>query len=169
MHDHILTERTEQLTEKLATLVGAHEPQPVCSVAVVESLTGGLLASAISAADRAGKWFRGSIVAYHPEVKHELLSAPPGSVVTAETASAMATAAIELLGADFTVALTGVGGPGPDSGEPEGTVFIATAARGEDADARLHRFEGEPADVLRDSIHAALEALIERVASRVDR
>ncbi len=93
-----------------------------CTLATVESLTGGQLAAAISAAPQAGDWYRGGIVAYHPDVKHTLLKTPPGPVVTAETAAAMARSAVHLLGADYSVALTGVGGPGEEEGAPPGTV-----------------------------------------------
>jgi nicotinamide-nucleotide amidase len=43
------------------------------TVAVAESLTGGLLSSALARAEEASSWFRGGIVAYASEVKHEVL------------------------------------------------------------------------------------------------
>ncbi len=134
-----------------------------CTLASAESLTGGHLAAAISAAPEAGQWYRGGIVAYHPEVKYTLLGAPPGPVVTAPTAAAMARSAVELLGADYAVALTGVGGPEPQEGKPAGTVYLATCARGEEPAAERHRFDGEPVEVMEQTVRAALGALIARI------
>lgn len=134
-----------------------------CTVATAESLTGGQLAAAISAAPEAGQWYRGGIVAYHPEVKYTLLGCPRGPVVTATTAEAMARSAVELLGADYAVALTGVGGPEPQEGEPAGTVYLATCTGGEKPIAERRRFEGEPVDVMEQTIRAALAMLLAQI------
>ncbi len=61
-------------------------------IAVAESLTGGLIACALAASPGAGQWFRGSVVAYDSDVKHDVLGVPPGPVVSATAASAMAVA-----------------------------------------------------------------------------
>ena len=50
---------------------------------------------------------------------------PPGPVVSAEAAAAMATGVRRLLRADVVVAVTGAGGPGPQDGRDPGTVFLA--------------------------------------------
>lgn len=187
MADSALTEEVDRLVARLARLAAATGR----SIGVAESLTGGQLAAALSAAEGAGDWFRGGIVAYHPEVKYELLGAPRGPVVTPETASAMARSARGLLGADCTAALTGVGGPGPDEGKPAGTVYLATAGAGSTAAGStaanstgadgtgtdgvgdtgvvtevegLH-FDGDPIEVIAKSIEAALTALIRRLES----
>ena len=134
-----------------------------CTVATAESLTGGQLAAAVSAAPESGDWYRGGIVAYHPEVKYELLGTPRGPVVTPETAETMARSAAELLGAECSVALTGVGGPGPDEGKPAGTVYLATCRADEGPLVEHFQFDGEPVAVMEQTICAALRALIARV------
>lgn len=126
------------------------------SVATAESLTGGQLASAFAAAPAASEWYRGGIVAYQASVKHRVLGTPPGPVVNAETALAMATSVSELLGADYAVGVTGVGGPGPEEDQPAGTVFLAVSRGGEPAAAEHHRFIGDPLDVMRQTISAAV-------------
>ena len=63
-----------------------------------------------------------------------------------------------LLGADFTVATTGVGGPGPQEDTPQGTVFIAVRAPGGE-NGREYRFEGEPTDVVTQATEQALRDL----------
>lgn len=134
-----------------------------CSLATAESLTGGQLAAAISAGPEAGQWYRGGVVAYHPEVKYALLDAPPGPVVTAATAEAMACSVAALLGADYSVAVTGVGGPEYEEGEPPGTVYLATSERGAHPIVEHHRFDGDPVEVMQQTIRVALSALLERI------
>lgn len=97
------------------------------TVAVAESLTGGMVASALAEASGASKWFRGAVVAYASDVKHELLGVPPGPVVSAPAAEAMASGVRKLLSADVAVALTGAGGPDPQDNQPPGTVFFGLA------------------------------------------
>ncbi|MBL3688288.1 CinA family protein [Leucobacter zeae] len=156
MASSALTEDVDRLVARVA----ARAQASARSVAVAESLTGGQLATALSSGDGSGEWFRGGIVAYHPEVKYDLLRAPHGPVVTPETATAMAHACRRLLGADCAVALTGVGGPGPEEGRPAGTVFLASAGTDGDGSVAGFRFDGDPIAVIEQSIIAALTALV---------
>lgn len=128
-------------------------------VTVAESLTGGQLATALAAGEASQEWFRGGIVAYQPEIKYDLLRTPVGPVVTAATAKAMAASALSMFHADFCLAVTGVGGPEPSEGKPAGTVFIALAQSGGTCTATEHHFEGEPIDILNQTIRAALAEL----------
>jgi nicotinamide-nucleotide amidase len=127
-------------------------------IAVAESLTGGALSAALAKAGDAGEWFAGGVVAYRNATKYRVLGVPEGPVVTAEAARAMALGVLDLTGADLAVAVTGVGGPGPEEGRPEGTVFICAASRSEVRDAE-HAFEGEPAEVVEGAIEHALRLL----------
>ena len=62
------------------------------------------------------------------------------------------------LRADVSVATTGVGGPDPEEGEPPGTVYIATSVDGQ-AERTRHEFDGDPAEVIEQTIEAALTQL----------
>lgn len=161
MTETALTTRVDQLVGQVARAV----EQRNCHIAVAESLTGGQLAAALSSAPNAGEWFLGGITAYHPEVKYNLLRAPRGPVVTPETAEAMARSTADLLEADYSVALTGVGGPEPDEHKPAGTVYLATFGTRRGPMVEGHLFSGNPLDVLAQSIEAALKALIARLES----
>ncbi len=94
------------------------------SLAVAESVTGGLIASRLVNVAGASKWFRGAVVSYASEVKFELLGVPEGPVVSAETAEAMARGVRKLLDADVGLSVTGVAGPDEQDGQPAGTVFV---------------------------------------------
>jgi nicotinamide-nucleotide amidase len=115
-----------QQTQKDAELVGAALKHGGFTLAVAESLTGGMLASAFARVPGSSDWFRGGVVAYSSAVKHDVLDVPDGPVVSEAAAVAMARSAARLLQADVAVAVTGVGGPGTQDGEPPGTVWGAT-------------------------------------------
>jgi competence/damage-inducible protein CinA-like protein len=95
------------------------------TLAVAESLTGGLVASRLVNVAGASDWFRGGVVSYAPEVKVAVLGVPEGPVVSAATAAAMATGVRDLLGADVGLGVTGVAGPDSLEGEPPGTVYLS--------------------------------------------
>lgn len=159
MAESASTPHEDSLAEQLRDAVVRHD----LTIATAESLTGGQLAATLSAAPQAGVWFRGGIVAYHPEVKFTLLDTPRGHVVTEDTAAQMAKSVVKLLGADLAVALTGVGGPDDEEGKAPGTVYLATCMLGEEPETRLHVFDGDPLDVMQQTIDAALTALIRRL------
>jgi nicotinamide-nucleotide amidase len=103
------------------------------TVAVAESLTGGLLAAALVQIPGASAVFRGGIVAYATDLKATLLGVPESllaryGAVHADVAAAMASGVRGRLGATFGVATTGVAGPDPADGQPVGTVHIAVSS-----------------------------------------
>ncbi len=132
------------------------------TLAVAESLTGGLLASAFARASGSSKWFRGGIVAYSSAVKHDLLGVPDGPVVSEAAALAMARGAGRLLEADVAVAVTGVGGPDSQDGEPPGTVWAATWP-GRLGGAVLLRLSGSPESICEQACARAAGILRERL------
>jgi nicotinamide-nucleotide amidase len=105
------------------------------TVAVAESLTGGLLAGALTSIPGASAAFRGAVIAYATDLKSSLLGVSPellerhGAVHPA-VAAAMAEGARHRLAASVGVATTGVAGPEPADGQPVGTVHIAVATAG---------------------------------------
>ena len=94
------------------------------SLAVAESLTGGLIASRLVNVAGASHWFRGGVVSYASSVKFDLLAVPDGPVVSGDAAEAMASGVRKLLGADVGLSVTGVAGPEEQDDQPAGTVFV---------------------------------------------
>jgi len=144
--------------DPLATRVGERLEAQSSTLAVAESLTGGLMSSCLARVEGSGRWFRGGVVAYASEVKYRVLGVRPGPVVSEQAARQMASGAASLLESDVAVALTGVGGPDDQEGQPPGTVWIATWVAGEEA-ARRFRFDGEPAEVCAAACDSALGML----------
>jgi nicotinamide-nucleotide amidase len=153
---------TQRSQERDADLVGAALKHRGRTLAVAESLTGGLLASAFARASGSSEWFRGGIVAYSSEVKYDLLHVPGGPVVSEAAAVAMARGAGRLLEADVAVAVTGVGGPDPQNGEPPGTVWVATWPD-RLGDAVLLRLSGSPESICEQVCAETVRMLRERL------
>jgi len=101
------------------------------TLATAESLTGGLIGARITDVAGASSVYRGSIVSYASDVKRELLSVPDGPVVSEAAVAAMAVNVCEVLGADCSVAVTGVAGPDPQDGQEPGSVWMASCISGD--------------------------------------
>ena len=87
------------------------------------------------------------MVAYDESVKFDLLGVTPGPLVTERCAQQMAKGVAGLLGADASVAATGVGGPEPSEGKPAGTVILAVYAGGIGT-CRGLSISGDPEEVI---------------------
>ncbi len=112
------------------------------TIGTAESMTGGLVAAALTAEPGSGEWVKGGLIAYDPELKQKLLGvADIDEVVDTETAVQMAHGGRDLLGADVVVAITGEAGPDPVE-KPAGTVVIAVATP-EDARATTLQMPGD--------------------------
>ena len=130
------------------------------TIAVAESLTGGLVVADLVAIPGASAVVRGGVVAYATELKHELLGVDAallaaGGPIQRAVAEQMATGVRERLGADVGLATTGVAGPDPQDGHPPGEVWIAVAS---DAGIRSLRLElgGDRDAVRRETVEAVL-------------
>lgn len=129
------------------------------TLAVAESLTCGALVSALGRGENSAEWLTGAVVAYQMSTKVDVLGVDPGvDPCSAECAVQLAVGVRERLGADLAVATTGVGGPDPEGGHAPGTVYIGWASD-QDRGHRGFQFEGEPAEVLEQTVEAALVVL----------
>jgi nicotinamide-nucleotide amidase len=150
---------SRELAAQIVGLLGARHQ----TVAVAESLTGGLLGGAITAIPGASVVFRGGIIAYATELKAALLGVPADllasyGAVHPDVAAAMATGARDRLGATIGVATTGVAGPDPADGKPPGTVHIAVIA-GQVPVTRALALDGGRDQVRRGTVEQALRLL----------
>jgi nicotinamide-nucleotide amidase len=136
------------------------------TLATAESLTAGMVCSALGAVPGVSAVLRGGVVAYTLGAKQALLGVDPEvlarhGAVSEPVARQMVAGARRALGADVAVATTGVAGPGPAEGVPAGTVHLA-AQRG-DAPAVVRRLElpGGRQQVRAATTAAALAMLLE--------
>lgn len=120
-------------TEVVAELISRQ-----LTIAVAESLTGGLLVAELIGVPGASAVVRGGIVAYDTRIKHSLLHvnasllAEHGAVhpdVAAQMAEGVRFAcAVDGVPAGIGISTTGVAGPDQQDGHPVGTVFVGIAS-----------------------------------------
>jgi nicotinamide-nucleotide amidase len=137
------------------------------TLATAESLTGGLLAGAITTVPGSSAVLRGGAVTYATEVKASLHGVDAAllervGAVDSEVAAQMAAGARRVFAADLAVATTGVAGPTEQDGQPVGTVFVAVAGE------RIRRVErlalsGSRAEIREATVAAALALLLDLV------
>jgi nicotinamide-nucleotide amidase len=128
------------------------------TLAVAESVTGGLIASRLVNVVGASTWFRGGVVSYASDVKFDVLGVPRGPVVSADAAKAMAVGVRTLLGSDVALSVTGVAGPEEQDGQPAGTVFVGIVLGDRVEHVELH-LPGDRPRVRAYSAIGALDAL----------
>lgn len=124
------TAASAQLAERVIGLLTKRQ----LTVAVAESLTGGLLGATLTTIPGASVVFRGGVIAYATDLKTALLGVPAAllgqhGAVHSAVAAAMADGVRYRLGAAVGAATTGVAGPDPAEGKPPGTVHIAVTAQ----------------------------------------
>ncbi|KTR09156.1 CinA family protein [Curtobacterium citreum] len=142
------------------------------TVAVAESLTGGLVVATLVGVPGASAVVRGGVVAYATPVKHTVLGvsadllAEHGAVdpeVARQMASGVRTAlAVDGEPATWGISTTGVAGPDPQDGKPVGTVFVGIASASGAEAYELH-LEGD-----REAIRqATVSELLARMSATV--
>ncbi len=152
----------ESMEQVVAEALGARG----LSLAVAESLTGGLIASRLVDVAGASEWFRGGVVAYGSSVKYSLLGVEEGPVVSTDAAAAMAEGVRRVLGSDIGLGVTGVAGPTSQDGRPPGTVCVGLALPDRSPVARELTLPGDRARVRQYSAITALDLLRRELVGR---
>ena len=139
------------------------------TLCTAESCTGGGIGAALTAVSGSSAVYKGGIISYTNQVKHDLLGVDYAlldthGAVSAPVAEAMAVGARKALKVDIAVSVTGLAGPGGDEyGNPVGTVFIGYAdERGSVVKHCL--FSGTREDIREQTIETALKLILEQQA-----
>ncbi len=148
----------ETMESAVSTLLRAQTK----TLALAESVTGGLIAARLVNVPGASSWFRGAVVAYDSRIKHSILAVPEGPVVSEAAARAMAEGARNVLEADVGLAITGVAGPEDQDGQRPGTVFVGLALEEGSEAVELH-LPGDRERVRQYSAISALDILRRRL------
>ena len=108
------------------------------TLALAESLTGGLISARLVDHPGCSEVFRGGIVPYHRDLKQSLLGAGDVCSVSEEMVTEMARGACRVFDADVGLAVSGVAGPEPHEGVEPGVVCIGMHFAGSGGDASDH-------------------------------
>ena len=103
------------------------------TVAVAESLTGGLIMAALTSVAGASRVLRGGVVAYATDTKESMLGVDADLLESAgpvdpDVAEQMAVGVRERFDTSFGLSSTGVAGPDGQDGKSPGLVFVAVSA-----------------------------------------
>jgi len=140
-------------------------------VATAESCTGGLVAAACTAVAGSSDWFERGFVTYSNEAKVQSLGVSAALIarhgaVSREVAQAMAEGALRQAPADLALGVTGIAGPGGAvPGKPVGTVWLGLTVRGQAPRAELLQLGGDRASIRAQTVHQALQRLLEAARS----
>lgn len=152
----------------LARAVGRAAMEHGVRIVTAESCTGGLVAAAVTAVAGSSAWFDRGFVTYSDAAKADALAVSADTLarfgaVSEATALAMAQGALRHGPAQWSVAVTGIAGPGGAMpGKPVGTVCFAWAGPG-CAETLRAQLEGDRAGIRRESVRIALDGLLKRL------
>jgi nicotinamide-nucleotide amidase len=128
------------------------------TLALAESVTGGMVTARLVDVEGVSATLRGAVVSYASEVKFDLLGVDEGPVVNERTAQQMAEGVRRLLGSDVAVSLTGVAGPAEQDGLPAGTLCVGVALPDRTI-TRSYRLSGLRDQMRQMSVITALDLL----------
>lgn len=117
--------------KKIEELIGNLLTEKELTMGTAESCTGGHIAHKITSIAGSSAYFKGSIVAYSNEIKHQVLTVNKETVekygaVSEQTVKEMVIGALKVLNIDVAISVSGIAGPGGGTEEkPVGTVWVA--------------------------------------------
>lgn len=142
------------------------------TLTLAESCTGGSLAARVTAVPGSSEYFPGSLVTYSNTLKNELLGVSGEMLarhgaVSQPVVEQMARGALDLIKADFSIATSGIAGPGGGTKEkPVGTVWGAIGIRGEEPLSWNFRLSGTRKEIIEKAVETLLLKFKELLESR---
>lgn len=134
-------------------------------LAVAESCTGGWLAKVCTDLPGSSVWFERGFVTYSNQAKQQMLGVNQATLhtygaVSEQTVIEMASGALQHSTADWSIAISGVAGPGGGSEvNPVGTVWFAWMKQNQSVITSQQVFNGDRNQVRQQSVEFALEEL----------
>ncbi|UCD67103.1 MAG: CinA family protein [Betaproteobacteria bacterium] len=138
-------------------------------LATAESCTGGWMSQAVTMVPGSSNWFDCGFVTYTNRSKREVLGVRSTTLevdgaVSEMVVREMAAGALQRSAAHCSVAVSGIAGPdGGSPSKPVGTVWLAIADRQSNTQAWCLHLQGDRNQVRRQTVLAALRALLDRV------
>ncbi len=142
------------------------------TVVTAESCTGGRVASLLTSLSGASEFYLGSVVSYSNEIKNKVLNVPKKilkekGAVSSETVGYMASGAIALMDADWSLVSSGVAGPlGGSERTPVGCVWMAIGHKSRDPLCWKEQFLGNRESVMTQTTDCLISHFIKLLVSR---
>ncbi len=163
-----MSTRIQQLVDELAVCLQARDQR----LAAAESCTGGWVAKVCTDAVGSSAWFDSGFVTYSNAAKQRMLGVAAAlleahGAVSEPAVRAMAAGALARSDAHWSLAVSGIAGPGGGSAaKPVGTVWFAWAGPQDRLASRCCHFVGDREAVRRQSVETALEGLLAHCRDR---
>ena len=137
------------------------------TIAVAESLTGGLVAASLTEIRGASKVFKGSITAYSDEIKQNILNVNEETItnftsISEQVALEMAINVRKILKSDIGISTTGVAGPEKSAGFAPGLVFVAISIGDHNMCQKLE-ITGDRSKIRNQTVHEILQLTLSRL------
>ena len=130
VQEHLVTNKDESIRQVVSRLLVTQNK----TVSTAESCTGGYIAHLLTEEAGASVYYSGSIISYSYKAKEDLLQVEKKllqekGAVSEAVVIQMAKGALKNIGTDYTIAVSGIMGPGGGlPGKPVGTVWIAVGS-----------------------------------------
>lgn len=160
---------SKQTCDQLVFQIGELLIQSQACLATAESCTGGWIAQQITALPGSSNWFERGFVTYSNISKIEMLGVSEQTIeirgaVSEQTVQEMAQGALQHSHADWSLAVSGVAGPGGGTAEnPVGNVWFAWASKEGYLRSELRHFEGDRVGVRGQAVINALVGLVSSI------
>ena len=128
--DIIYSDKDDTLESAIGDILRANN----CTLSAAESCTGGLISALMTSVSGCSEYYLGSVTSYANSVKQNVLGVPQEIIekhgaVSSECVAAMAEGVRRITASDYSVATSGIAGPGGGSYEkPVGTVWIGVSS-----------------------------------------
>ena len=137
------------------------------TIAVAESLTGGLVAASLTEIPGASKVFKGSITAYADEIKQKVLEVNEETInsftsISEQVAVEMAINVRKIMKSDIGISTTGVAGPEKSAGFAPGLVFVAISIGDHNMCQKLE-ITGDRSKIRNQTVHEILQLTLSRL------
>ena len=137
------------------------------TIAVAESLTGGLVAASLTEIPGASKVFKGSITAYADEIKQNVLNVNKEIIlkftsISEQVALEMAINVRTIMKSDIGISTTGVAGPEKSAGFAPGLVFVAISIGDHNMCQKLE-ITGDRSKIRNQTVHEILQLTLSRL------
>ena len=167
--DIIYSEKDDTLESAVGDLLKAYGK----TLSTAESCTGGMISSLITSVAGSSEYFLGSVTSYANEVKENVLGVPAEIIaehgaVSSECVAAMAEGVRRITSSDYSVATSGIAGPGGGSEEkPVGTVWIGVSSDNGTETFRL-KFNSDRKRNIERFSSSALHILINKIKKELN-